>query len=98
MSGLLNLTDDDLARMEHLALMQARNAPGADQSRLAPFEHRAYAREQAQRSPLSALGMLGMIPAYQLAKLLGLHGSRTGPSLEQMRQGFVGVGEGLLGK
>lgn len=98
MSGLLGLTDEELARLDQHALLSLRKEHPDLQGKLAPYEHRAFAREQVQRSPVNALGLIGLIPAYQLAKLLGLHGARTGPSLEQMKQGYVGLGEGLLGK
>ena|SRR5690242_8543791 len=66
---------------------------------LAPYEHRAYAREYASQNPVMGLGLLGAIPSYQAAKGLGLVGSRTGFSdpLNQMKQGYMGMGEGLLG-
>jgi hypothetical protein len=89
MSGLLG-------NLSHAELMALREkSPPERQGMLAPYEHRAFAREATAENPLMALSLATAIPAYQLAKLLRLHGSRTGPSLEQMRQGYVGIGEGL---
>jgi hypothetical protein len=81
-------------------LWRMRNAAQGKESQnaIAPYEHRAFAREATQENPLSALSLALGIPAYQLAKLLGLTDSRSDPSLEQMKQGYIGVGEGLLSR
>jgi hypothetical protein len=84
-----------LGNMTHADLMRMREQPGADQRMLAPYEHRAFAREATQENPLMAISLVAGIPLYQLVKMLGLHGSRSGVDLEQVRQGYVGVGEGL---
>ena len=82
MSGLLG-------NMSHAELMALRDkSPPDRQSALAPYEHRAFARESTAENPLMALSLATAIPAYQLAKLLKLQNSSTGPSLEQMRQGY----------
>lgn len=64
---------------------------------LAPYEHRAFAREYMAQNPVKGLGLLAAIPGYQVAKRLGLLSSRTGLSdpLRQMGQGYLGMGEGL---
>jgi hypothetical protein len=66
---------------------------------LAPYEHRAFAREYMSQNPVKGLGLLAGIPGYQAAKGLGLMGSRTGFSdpWGQMKQGYMGMGEGLVG-
>ena len=93
MSGLLgNLSHEELLRL------RAATKDPARQAELAPMEHQAFAREQVQSNPLSALGLLGAIPAYQLAKLLGLQEARTPPSMAQLLAGFKGIGQGLSGK
>ena len=91
-NGLLSL-------LSHAELQRMRDeaAPEA-QGMLAPYEHRAFAREATAENPLMALSLAAGIPAYQLAKLLGLTQSRSAPSLDQITQGYVGIGEGLLGK
>jgi hypothetical protein len=84
----------------HAALRSARDVDPSqlNQQLLAPFEHRAFAREYASENPFRALGLIGGIPAYQAAKGMGLMGSRTGASqpFDQMMQGFTGLGEGWL--
>jgi len=75
------------------------NAPDkATQNLLAPYEHRAFAREATSENPLAALSLALGIPVYQLAKILGQTNSRSDPSLEQVKQGYLGIGEGLLGR
>lgn len=68
------------------------------QQELAPYEHRAYARESVADNPVNALKFAFMIPGYQAAKAVGAldsDSSTTPASLDQMNQGFSGVGEGL---
>lgn len=88
---------DQLARMSHHDLLQLRNTPNTDQQYLAPFEHRAFARETVQDNPLSALGLGVAIPAWEIAKLLSSNnlGSRSKPSLGSALNGYYGVAEGL---
>lgn len=77
-------------------LRAARNLPGADQQKLAPMEHRAFAREWTQENPLLAVPSLAFaIPGYAVAKKLGLIGARTQPSLEQIGQSYLGIFDGL---
>lgn len=92
---------DPFSRMSFHELRELRASlpdPQAQQF-LAPYEHRAYARELMKQDPVKGLGLLGAIPGYQVAKGLGLMGSRTGSSqpFQQMGQGYMGMGEGLLG-
>lgn len=82
---------------ELLAMRSALNGNPEAQKAIAPYEHRAYAREAVQENPLNAVGYAFMIPGYQAAKAVGLLGARTRPSWEQLKQGYKGVGEGLLG-
>lgn len=77
-------------------LRAARDLPGADQQKLAPMEHRAFAREWTQENPLLAVPSLAFaIPGYAVAKKLGLIGARTQPSLEQIGQSYLGIFDGL---
>jgi hypothetical protein len=66
---------------------------------LAPYEHRAFAREYTRANPFLGLGLLAAIPGYQAAKGLGVMPSRTGAAnqWQQMGQGYMGLGEGLMG-
>jgi len=86
---------DDLERKSWLELIQMRaQAPQEMQGLLAPYEHRAYAREDIAERPWLALAYLLMVPGYQALKAVR-GGARTNPSLEQVKQGYIGVGEGL---
>lgn len=63
---------------------------------LAPLEHRAYTRELSKVDPVQAAAMVGLIPAYQGAKALGIApGDPTPPSLDQIFAGFQGLLEGF---
>ena len=94
MSGMLGLDGMTLAELQAL-----RNQPGADQRKLAPYEHRAFAREWTADSPLVAAPSLTFaIPAYTAAKALGLQKARSPASLREMGQAYVGMLEGLLKK
>lgn len=66
-----------------------------DQSLLAPFEHKAFAREFVRENPLAAPGMVLMAPGYALAKALRLRYGRTKPSMDQVFAGVEGTGQGL---
>ena len=88
-AGLESASHQDLLRLREYA-------PAQTQGLLSPYEHRAFARELVQENPLSALSLLGAIPAYQLYKLTGMSGARSSPSWDQILQGYLGLGEGLL--
>lgn len=97
----ITYSDDELARLNQDRLLELRkSAPSqAEQNRLANYEHRAFARETVAKDPLMA-PLLGVaVPAYSIAKALpkSLTGnrSRSEPSLEQVRQGFNGIGDGM---
>ena len=90
------MDENALARLawDQLVQMRARTSDPAEQARLAPFEHRAYAREAVAQNPMMALPYLAMVPGYQALKLMGA-GARTKPGLEQLMQGYAGIGDGL---
>lgn len=91
----MNLSPGLLAQMDHASLYQQRaRAPKELQGLLSPYEHRAFAREAVAENPLLALPLAAGIPSWQLYKLLMSPG-RSGVSLDQVKQGFVGIGEGL---
>lgn len=82
--------------LQNLRAMNAGDQPM--QQQLAPYEHRAYAREEVMDNPLNALKLAFMIPGYQAAKNSGLwpsDSSTTPASMDQLTQGFAGVGDGL---
>jgi hypothetical protein len=89
---------EDMGFHELRALRAANPDPMA-QKFLAPYEHRAFAREYMGQNPVGGLGLLAGIPGYQLAKGMGLVGSRTGSGdpWGQIKGGYTGLGEGLIG-
>ena len=91
-------TPRDLRSLDHATLYRMRAAAQdrALQDLLAGYEHRAFAREAVADKPWLAPSLLAATPLYQLAKVAGLTSSRSAPSLSQMGQGLLGVGEGLL--
>ena len=93
----IGMAAKDLASMgRHELQVMRKGKSRKEQAALAPFEHRAYAREFAQDRPLAAAISLPVaIPAYTAAKALGLTDARSPASLEEMKQGFKGLFEGL---
>jgi predicted membrane-bound mannosyltransferase len=84
-----------LASMSHADLMRLRKQPGADQALLGPYEHRAFAREWTQESPLAAsLSLPFAIPLYTAYKALGRGNTRSPASLDEIKQGYLGLLEG----
>jgi hypothetical protein len=99
--------DDKLATMSHSELLALRTQYKGNMEKnikIAPFEHRAYAREAVQEHPALAPLFAGLlIPGYQAAKLTGVDLSvtedpTTPSSMEQLKQGYMGVHEGLVNK
>jgi len=99
--------EEDLARMSWSDLLALRRKlrTTADQNAVAPFEHRAYARENSD-TPAAALQNIVATPMYSAAKVanraadgvglkLPIGGSRSDPSLREIGQGIVGAWEGL---
>lgn len=97
-SGLLP-SRAELEKMSHGDLLMLRRQHNDDkvvQELLAPYEHRAFAREQVEESPINALALPVMVPAYEAAKAVGLMRGRSSPSMESMKQGLIGVTEGVV--
>lgn len=101
--GLLDevnsLSDEQLAKMPWDSLMGYRKGIDMNhpvQTRLAPYEHRAWAREQVADNPINALAYALMVPGYQLGKAItSFAPGETKPSLDQVTNGYKGIGEGL---
>lgn len=89
--------DNILSSMSHAQLYDARmNANPHMQAIISPYEHRAFAREYSQESPFSAAVSLPFaIPAYTMAKAMGLTNARSPASLNEIIQGYKGLYEGL---
>jgi len=87
----------DLSKLSHAELYQLREKQKglADQLRLAPLEHRAFAREVTANNPLMALSLGAAIPLYSASKALGISKARTPANLDEITGGFTGIGEGL---
>jgi multidrug resistance efflux pump len=67
-----------------------------EQNKVAPYEHRAFAREFARESPLqAAVSIPFAAPLYTAAKALGLQKARSGASMEEIKQAYIGLAEGL---
>lgn len=89
----------DFGSMSHADLVALRDrTPANEQSMIAPFEHRAFAREWLKDSPyLAAASLPFAIPAYAAAKAVGLGGkARTPASLDELFAGYHGYAEGML--
>lgn len=88
------------ARLASMSMAELRGLRKAfpdkapEQALIAPFEHRAFAREQAQTDPARAWVIPPIAIAYAGAKALGLKSGRTKPSAEQIAAAFQGVMEG----
>ncbi len=96
------MTPDQMAKTSWDELMMARHALPPDdpqQAQVAPFEHRAWARERVAENPLLAPAYAAMVPGYQLVKLVrsfgGDRGARTAPSMDQLAGGMTGIAEGV---
>ena len=74
-----------------------RDIPPDDprQAAVAPYEHRAWARERVAANPLLAPVYAALVPGYQLAKLVRSMGARTAPRMDQLTQGMTGIAEGV---
>jgi len=93
--ALLEMSTDELNRASHADLYTARSrAPKEQQNKLAGPEHRAFTREATAENPLMAIPLLLATVGYQPYKI-ATGQSRSGASLDQMKQGLIGVGEGL---
>lgn len=96
------LSEDNIKLLEtmpHSDLLSLRSSIPDDSplhDKLAPYEHRAFAREYAQENPvLAAISMPASIPGYSIAKAVGLTSGRSAPSLQAVIQGYAGLAEGL---
>lgn len=86
-------------QMDWLDLMALRDAAGRKnkeaQNYIAPYEHRAYAREATYENPLSAIPLSYTPVLYYITKSLGMEKSRSDPSVKQITQSWAGIMDGL---
>ena len=79
-----------------LALYQQRNQPAAHHASLGPREHGAFGESLVAQNPLWAAPLLFATPAYSAAKAAGLLNTRSTASVDEMAEGYRGIGRGLL--
>jgi hypothetical protein len=95
------LTPEAISKLSFLESDDLRSRVGPDnkiaQNLLAPHEHALYNEGVVRENPLTALPLSIYTPAYSLFKQLGLIDTRSDASLEEMKQGYVGIGNGLRG-
>lgn len=87
----------EMEKMSHSELYLARQKAKTpeEQKHIAPYEHRAFAREYTAENPVTgAIGLAAAIPLYQAYKAVGSD-SRTGVQMQQVGEGYKGIGEGL---
>lgn len=99
---LITALTSNPAKASHAELLATRSKIDRKdkelQNKLAPLEHRAFAREFATESPIKASVSLPFaIPLYTASKALGLQpNARSDASIEEMMQGYKGLVEGVL--
>jgi hypothetical protein len=95
------LSAAQLEAMPHADLLRLRESNRSDiavQALLAPFEHRAFAREATRENPLLGVPIAIAAPVYYGAKKLGFmtDDNTAPPTLGQVGAGLMGVGEGFV--
>lgn len=91
-------TEDEMKKMGHMDLLALRQGRSKkEQDIIAPYEHRAFAREYVKENPESAISMLGMVLGYGLAKEVGLAEGRSSNTGEAIWEGVKGTVEGIGG-
>lgn len=94
-----NIAPFDPSTLSHAELLLLRNKLPPDdprQAELAPLEHAAFAREWTAENPyLAAPALAVSIPAYSLAKAVGLSSARTPGNITEVLEGYRGIGRGL---
>ncbi len=97
MSDPLPWEEAKLASSQHHELIALRNKTQdkEEQNRIAPYEHRAYAREAVEENPAMAISMAVLAPGYQVAKAAGLTSGRSEVSTKHVTEAYKGIGEGL---
>lgn len=86
-----------LAAASHSDLYSRRRTATTkeEQNAIAPYEHRAFAREAVQENPALVVPIALAAPIYQASKAIGLESSRSDPSIKQLSETYKGLGEGV---
>lgn len=90
-------SSDQLASMSHMSLIGLRSKATTEeeQSKVAPYEHRAFAREYIEENPEAAIVMPGMIMAYNVLRKAGVLKGRSDPNAKHIIEGLKGYVEGV---
>lgn len=94
-------SEEQAGTMSHSDLYNLREQNKTNpeiQNYLAPYEHRAFAREWVSESAIAPASLAVAIPVYAVGKATGIIKSdiQTSSSyIEEVKQGFIGIGEGL---
>lgn len=97
------VTDEMLAGLNFKTLNGLRkvNPDQQLQNLIAGYEHRSFAREYLKENPWMIPSVAVATPGYTAMKALPKewtgNRSRSQPSLSELKQGMIGVGEGALG-
>jgi len=88
-------TEEALATMSWPDLLALRKKLGNryDQNAIAPYEHRAYAREFSNTPMEGVQNFLSTLAYTPFKTVVG--SSRSDPSFKEMGQGLIGIYEGL---
>lgn len=88
-------TPTGLPQLTHAQLYSMRQGqPALAQALIAPYEHRAFAREAVTDNPLLSAPVLAGALLWDPAKAAGVMNGRSAPSLQSMAQGLLGWREG----
>jgi hypothetical protein len=91
-------TEEDMISMNWQDLYNLRQGKSPEeQNRIAPYEHRAFAREYIKENPEAAIVMPGMIYAYNIAKGLGISKGRSDAGPKAIAEALKGWLEGIGG-
>lgn len=93
-------SEDEMIGMSWEDLLHLRKGATTkeQQNKIAPYEHRAWAREYVKDNPEAALILPGLIMGYNAAKAIGLKEGRSDASAAAILEGLKGTIEGIGGK
>lgn len=91
---------EEFSRKSWKELLELRRKASTkeEQNVIAPYEHRAYAREYVKENPEAALVMPGLILGYNTLKAVGEKEGRSDASFKTILEGMKGAIEGIGGR